>query len=161
MQDAWRTVHEEQTLGHEVGRTLDAAVGLLVGGQVIALECRSEGRGLTEAESEAFAGDGVDRTGGVADEGDVAGDDAMKGTTEGDRAAGRAAWFCCDEMTLEGGEVPESLLGAADFFAGDEGDTDFAGGDWSDVGLAVVAPVNFDEAAPGSDGVVLTEADAA
>ena len=156
--DAGRTIHEEHTLGHEGGKKLDAAVGLLVGGEVIALECRSEGCSLTKAQGEALAGDGVNRTGGVADKSDVAGDDAMEGTAEGDRAAGRAVWFCRDEMTLEGGEVLESLFGTDDSLAGDEGDTDFTGRDGCDIGLAVVAPVNLDEAAPGSDGVVLTEA---
>ena len=155
---AWQTIHKEHTSGHEGGKKLDAAGGLLVGGKVIAPQCSSEDRGLTEAQGEALAGDGVNRTGGVADESDVAGGDAMEGTTEGDRAAGRAVWFCRDEMALEGGEVLESLFGTDDSLAGDEGDTDFAGRDGCDIGLAVVAPVNLDEAAPGSDGVVLTEA---
>src|SRR5271170_5131078 len=64
-------------------------------------------------------------------------------------------------MTVEGWEVAESLTGTGDLFAGDEGDADFSRGDGSDVGLAVVAPIDFDESAPGSDGIVLAEADAA
>ena len=94
--DASRTVHEKQDLGHEGGKTLDAAVSLLIGGEVIGLERRSEGCGLAEAESETFAGDGVDRTGGVAYEGDVAAGDTTQGTTKGDGGSWRAVWFCCD-----------------------------------------------------------------
>ena len=46
---AWQTIHKEHTSGHEGGKKLDAAVGLLVGGEVITLECRSEGCSLTKA----------------------------------------------------------------------------------------------------------------
>ena len=67
----------------------------------------------------------------------------------------------CDEMALERREVPEGLIGADCLFAGDEGDTDLARGDGCDVSLAMVAPVDLDEAAPGSDCVVLAKSDTA
>src|SRR5580698_7823243 len=85
----------------------------------------------------------------------------MEGASESDGAPRGAAWTCPDEMTLEDREVTERLIRAVYFFAGDEGDADFSGGDGSDVGLAVVAPVDFDKPAPWSDGVVLTKANAA
>ena len=38
----WR-LHEEQGAGHDGGESLDAAVGLLVGGEVFGVECGGEG----------------------------------------------------------------------------------------------------------------------
>jgi hypothetical protein len=37
--EAWIAVHEEQAAGHEAGHTLDVAVSLLVGGEVVGFEC--------------------------------------------------------------------------------------------------------------------------
>ena len=71
-------------------------MGLLVEREIVGVEALAEGRGLAEAEGEAFAGDGVDGAGGVADEGDVAGGDATERAAEGDgasrRAVGLSAW---------------------------------------------------------------------
>ena len=52
------------------------------------MEGFGEGERLVEGEAEAFAGDGVDGAGGVADEGDVAAGDAMELAAESDGAAG-------------------------------------------------------------------------
>ena len=69
--DMREAIHQKQAFGHDAGEPLDAAVGLLIGGEVVCLESWGECCGLTKAKGEAFAGDGVDRTGGVADESDV------------------------------------------------------------------------------------------
>ena len=53
-------IHQEQALRHESGETLDTAVGLMIGGEVVVFERGGEGCGLTKTESEAFTGDGVD-----------------------------------------------------------------------------------------------------
>ena len=45
------TVHQKQGAGHEGGKTLDAAVGLLVGDEVVVAEGGGEGSGLAEAQS--------------------------------------------------------------------------------------------------------------
>jgi hypothetical protein len=47
-------------------------VGVLVGGEVVCGEGLGESQSLAEGERKTFAGDSVDRAGGVADEGDVA-----------------------------------------------------------------------------------------
>ena len=52
-------VHQEK-LGHECWKTLDAAVRVLVGGEIVGVDCACEGRGLAESEGQTFAGDGVD-----------------------------------------------------------------------------------------------------
>ena len=70
--DACEAIHQKQAFRHDGWQPLDAAVSLLVHGEVVCLERLGEGCGLTKAKGEAFAGDGVDRTGGIADEGDVA-----------------------------------------------------------------------------------------
>src|ERR1700722_351978 len=58
--EAGIAVHEEQAAGHEAGDALDAAMGVLVGGEVVGFERRGEGGGLSEAEGHAFTGDCVD-----------------------------------------------------------------------------------------------------
>lgn len=85
----------------------------------------------------------------------------MKGAAKRDGTARVAAWFCRDEMTLEGREMMEGLIGAAYLLAGDEGDADLSGRDRGNVSLAVVAPVDFDEVTPGFYGVVLAQTDTA
>ena len=55
-----RAVHEEKAARHDAGEALDTPVSMLVEGEIVRFERRSERGGLTEAECEAFAGDGVD-----------------------------------------------------------------------------------------------------
>ncbi len=55
----------------------------------------------------------------------------------------------------------EGVSGVGYLLIGDEGDTNLAGGDGSDVGLTVFAPVDLDETGPGGDVEVLTKTDAA
>ncbi len=86
-----RLVHEEQAGGHDSRETHNASMGLLVGGEIIGFEGDGESGSLTEAESHAFAGDGVDGAGGVADEGDVGAGYAVEGSSESDGSARRSA----------------------------------------------------------------------
>ncbi len=135
----------EHGAAHEVGEALDGSVGVLVGGEISAVEGFAEGERLTEAEAEAFAGDGVDGAGGVADEGDVAAGDAMELAAESDGAA--------RGIGGSGGAGDAAGVGGSGsgrcrrwgILWGDEGYADLVRGDGGDVGLAVVAPVDFDE----------------
>jgi hypothetical protein len=54
------SVEDEKGVGHGGGQTPEARVGLLVDVEIASLERFGEGDGLTEAEAESFAGDGVD-----------------------------------------------------------------------------------------------------
>ena len=92
-----------------------AAVSVLIEGEVVSVESFGECGGLAEGEAEAGAGDGVDRTGGVADESDVVGGDSAKGASKGNRSTRCAAGDCCCEMALEGGEVRECFVRTGDF----------------------------------------------
>ncbi len=154
-------VHQEHGAGHERGRRWMLPVGALVGGEIFCSEGMGECEGLTEAEGEAFACDGVDGAGGVTDEGDVAGGDAVEAAGQGDGAAGGVGGRGGCEAELQGREEAQGLLDAGEFFGGYEGDADFVGRDGGDVGLGVVGPVDFDEVCPGGDGEVLAEAYAA
>jgi len=136
-------------------------VGLLIESEVVRKEGVGESGGLAKTEGHAFAGNGIDGSGGVADEGDVAFGYAAELAAEGDGASCRAVGLGQGEVMAQGGEVTEGCLGAGEFFVRDEGDADFVGGVGSDVGLAVVAPVDLDEVRPWGDGVVLAQADAA
>ena len=88
--DSWRAIHQKQAAGHETGKPLDAAMGLLIEGKVVGVECDGQSGGLTEAEGHAFAGNGIDGSGGIADEGDVAGGDAAEFAAERDGSTCRA-----------------------------------------------------------------------
>jgi hypothetical protein len=153
-------VHQEEGAGHDVGQAMELCVGALVQVEVFGAEGVCELESLTEAEGKAFAGDGVDGAGGVADEGYVAGGDATETAAHGDGSAGCVAGTGQDEAMLQGWEEMERLLKVDEFFGGDEDDADLGGGDWGDVGLGVAGPVDFDEACPGGDGEVLAEGDA-
>ena len=91
-------------------------MGFLIEGEVIGLESEREGCGLTEAEGEAFAGDGIDRAGGVPDEGYVACGDTMQCEAKSDGAAGSTAGLGRSKMTFEGREMAEGFGWARDFF---------------------------------------------
>ncbi len=96
--------------GHAVREAAQRGVRLLVLGEVVGGEGVGEGERLAEAEGEAFAGDGVDRAGGVADEGDVAAGDAVEPAAEGDGAArgvaGRAEARCAGAAGSRRGRRP-------------------------------------------------------
>lgn len=117
-------VHEEKGFGHEGGKTLDATVSVLVCGEVVFVECFGESRGLTECEGEAFSGDGVDRTRGVADQSDVASRDTVEGAAEGDGSVSMVGQFCCGETLAKSREMCEGVIGRRNFLIGDEGDAD-------------------------------------
>src|SRR5207245_9381497 len=104
--------------------------------------------GLAEGEGEAFAGDGIDGSGGIADEGDVGVGYAAEFAGEGDGASRWAVGLGRGEVMAQGGEVTEGFGGADEFFIRDEGDADVVRGVGGDVGLAVVAPVDLDEVGP-------------
>jgi hypothetical protein len=99
-----RTVHQEHGAGHEMGEAMEAGVGALVEGQIFGAESVGQFESLTETEGEAFAGDGVDRAGGVADEGDVAGGDVAETPAHGDGSAGSVAGVGQGETVLQGWE---------------------------------------------------------
>jgi len=117
-------IHEEQAAGHKRRETLDAAVGPLVRGEVVDFERWGQSCGLTECEGESFAGDGIDGTGGVADEGDVACGDAAESAVEGDGAARTAAGDRVGEACGERGIEGECVGGTFELVSGDESDTD-------------------------------------
>ena len=77
-------VHQKHGAGHEVGEAVKPGVGAFVEGEVFDTDGVGQFEGLTEAEGQTFASDGVDGAGGVADEGDVAGCDAAEATAHGD-----------------------------------------------------------------------------
>jgi hypothetical protein len=159
--DARGAVHKEQTTGHDGWEAHDASMGSLVGSEMVGAEREGKCGCLTEAEGDAFAGDGVDGTGGIADKSNVGGGDALERVPEGDGTARGIAWMSGCEMALECWEVTQGFAGRGCFVACDEGDADFGGGDGRDVGLAVIAPIDFYEVAPGRGGVMLADSDAA
>ena len=61
----------------------------------------------------------------------------------------------------QGGEVSEGFAGVRVLLLCDEGDADFVGGVWGDVGLAELAPIDLEEVCPRGDGVVLAKSDTA
>jgi hypothetical protein len=81
--EARGAIQQEQAARDEAGEALDASMSSLIEREVVVVECDRESCGLAEAESEAFAGDGVDGAGGVADEGDIFFSDLVEFAVEG------------------------------------------------------------------------------
>ena len=133
----------------------------LVGFEIFSFKGLGEREGLTEAEGEAFACDGIDGAGGVAEEGDVSRSDPVEAAGQGDGTQRGVGGRGGREMEFQDGEEAQSLLNAGEFFGGYEGDADFAGRDGGDIGLRAIGPVDFDEIGPGGDAEVLAETDTA
>src|ERR1700722_3089241 len=110
-----RAVHQEHGAGHEIGETVEAGGGALVEGQIFGAEGVGQLESLPETEGETFAGDGVDRAGGVADEGDVAGGDVAETPAHGDGSAGGVAGVGQGETVLQGWEESQRLWNASEF----------------------------------------------
>jgi hypothetical protein len=120
-----------------------------------------EEESLAEGEGKAFAGDGVDGAGGVADEGDVATGDAAEAAGDGEGTTFGGGGWCGGEFVAEEGDGVEDVGEAEAGVAGHGGDADFFGSDGGDVGLAEGTPVDFDVSGPGGDAVVGAESKAA
>jgi hypothetical protein len=172
-------VEEEKERGHALREGKDGGVagfvegeaaGLVMAGVRVlggglaaraAVERVGEEEGLAEGEGEAFAGDGVDGAGGVADEGDIAACDAAEAAGEGEGAAFGGGGWCGGEFVAEEGDGVEDCREAEARVAGHDGDADFFGSDGGDVCLAKRTPVDFDVGGPGGNAVVGAEAEAA
>ena len=100
-----RAIQQEKVARHEGWKTLDAAMGLLIRGEIVGAEGVGEGCGLSKAQGHAFAGNGIDGSGGIADEGDVAVGDAAEFAAEGDGTSGGAFGLGGGEVLLQSGEV--------------------------------------------------------
>ena len=109
-------------------------MGVLVEAEITGLQGHCKGGGLSEAEGKAFAGNSVDGAGGVTEKGDIAGGDAAEFAVERDGASRNAAGLRIGKAKCEGGEVPQGLVRAGEFIAGDEGDADLVRGVGCDVG---------------------------
>ena len=113
---------------------------------------------LAEADGEAFAGDGVGGAGGIAEQSDGVGGDAMEFAVGGDGAALLGDGLNAVEAACYLGELVEDVGAIAAGVARDVDDADAVGSDGGDVELAAAAPVDFDEVAPGRDAVVIAKA---
>jgi hypothetical protein len=172
-------IKEEQERGHALREGEDGGVAGFVEGEAAGLVMAGvrvlggglaaraavkgvgEEEGLAEGEGEAFAGDGVDGAGGVADEGDVAAGDVAEAAGEGEGAAFGGGGWCAGEFVAEEGDGVEDCREAEVRVTRHDGDADFFGSDGGDVGLAEGTPVDFDVSGPGGDAVVGAEAEAA
>jgi hypothetical protein len=173
------SVEEEQERGHALREGEDGGVagfvereaarvvvtGVRILGDGLAARAGVEGVGekesLTEGEGKAFASDGVDGAGGVADEGNVAAGDAEEAAGECEGAAFGGGGWRGSEFVAEEGDGVEDLGEAEAGVAGHDGDADFFRSDGGDVSLAVRTPVDFDIGGPRGDAVVGAEAETA
>jgi hypothetical protein len=80
------STQEQQESTHQGGTPHQTAMGFLIVGQIVALESFSQGERLAKGETETFSSDGIDGTGCIANEGDVATSDMAKPASRSDRA---------------------------------------------------------------------------
>jgi hypothetical protein len=124
---ARRAIQQKKRAGHEARETLDAPVSLLIEGEIVILECGCESRGLAEAESKAFAGDGIDGTGGVADEGDVFGRDCVECAAQGDGSSRSTTERSVGKTMTQDWELAESFCWGRRSLVCDISDADLVG----------------------------------
>src|SRR5262249_11125656 len=86
-------VEAEQDSSHERRPRSQLSVCALIAREVVALYGISKRSRLPETKAEAFAGDRVDPTRGVADQRHIFATDAAQGMHRGDRAALGADWL--------------------------------------------------------------------
>lgn len=111
------SIEKEQNVGHGGRQAAKSRVSLLVLCEIAGVECIAESEGLTEAEAEAFAGDGVDGARGVPDESDVVASDAMESAAESDGTARRSDGSGVPEEFAELREMRECLIDTREFSA--------------------------------------------
>ena len=99
-----------------LGKALDAGMGLLIEGEIVGAECDGQSCGLTKAEGHALAGNGIDGSGGIANEGNVATGYPAEFASEGDGASCWAFGLRCGEVMAQSGEMSRGHRSGLDNF---------------------------------------------
>src|SRR5262249_49191494 len=148
-------VHTEKVKAQKGRNAGEATMRLLIEMQTVGLERACESEGLLEAEADAIAGDGVDPTGGVADQGHIVAIhalEAMHGRDRSSFAASRHSSFQASEQFRKGGKHVRDASRRA---RRDTSEADFAIADWRDVNLGMVFPIDLDTVGPWTETIVL------
>src|SRR5262249_12108133 len=105
----------------------------LIARQIVALDGVSESGGLAKAEADAFAGDGVNAAGSIADEGNIAANDAAQRMHRSHRATLDADRLGISDSRAKLGKVAKRRLHAKTAVVRDNRDTDFGRAEGRDV----------------------------
>jgi len=146
-------VESQHEFAHGDGQLGDTAVGAAVGFERARVDGVGECQGLAEGYGEAFAGDGVGRSGGIADQCDRTGGDAVQLAGCGDCAALAGDDLGVGEALGDARKFGEDVGAVATSVAGDVDNADAVVRNWGDVKLAAAAPVDFDEVQAASGRV--------
>lgn len=154
-------IHGEHEARHETRAGSQAAVRGLIEGKIAPLHRISQSERLAETETEAFARNGIDGTGGIADERDVAAHYAAQLARRRERATFGGASRHAFEPGGERGKLCQGIFDAQLRIARNERDAHFIRRDRGDINLATGAPVNLNVVRPGFHPEMKPEAVAA
>ena len=102
-------VERKHEFAHGEGQLADLTVGPAVGLERAGVDGVGEREGLAKGDGEAFAGDGVGRAGGIAEQGDEVGGDAAQLAGCGDGSALRGDDLGAGEAGGDFGETGEDV----------------------------------------------------
>src|SRR5579862_2905705 len=151
-------VERQHQLGHERRTARDAAMRRLIQLQVVSDQGIGKCDGLSKSQAHAFAGDGIDRTGGIADQYSAAPIDSLQAASGSNGAALFAHGDCSLKPPLQFGKARQGGIQPQVRIARDHCDADLVAGYRRDVHLAFIAPINFHEIGPGAYAIMPAEA---
>ena len=153
--------HQEHEPRHELGAFADAAVFGLVEAQIVRRQGAGQRHGLLKQKAEAFAGDGVDRSRGVAHQRHAPAADGFQAARSGDAAAFQRGGSGGGHAARHFGKLRQSILQAQARVARNQHHADLGWVDGRDVKLTIVAPVDFHDRGGRVHAVMAAEAVAA
>src|SRR5579863_10245948 len=132
----------------------------LIGFQIVVSQSIRQRDSLPERKAEAFAGDGVDRPGSIADQRGMVAKYSLEAPRCRDSSALRAGYRRSRETALQLREGFQRLINALLAIAGKKRDADFVRADRRYVDLEAGAPVNFDAIGPRFALIVAAKSEA-
>lgn len=147
----------EHQLGHQSRAAGEAPVSGLIMREAGGSQTIGEGDGLMEGEAQTFASDGIDRAGGVANEGEVAAIDIWESAIGGDGSAFGGGMGSGGEAGGQLGKLSQGMIQTKMGVAGNERGANFLRADGGYIDLAASAPVQFHVIGPGRDAIVYAE----
>ncbi len=146
---------------HEVGQAIDAPVGGGIAGEIAARQGLDQRGRLVEGDGQAFAGDGIQIAGGIAHQGDAASGHGAHPLPERPHAAVTGGGRVRPRSSLAGPGTLQEAVEAGLVPAPEDGDPNFVPAHRRHVGFALRPPIDLDAVAPGRQGEMPADTEAA
>src|ERR1700730_14206843 len=152
--EAGLPIEREHQSRHQQGTTREPLVRGLVAGKIARPETFRQYRGLTEREAKTFAGDGIDRARGVADQGNISSPDTPELAVGRNRASFSRHGFSPAEPCAELGKLAQRFFQTQRRITRRDRHANFLAAHRIGISLAVLSPIYFRAIGPGRDTIV-------